>query len=104
MKIFDLFLPDLVFYVGGVDVHADDRLGLLNISDEGIRKREALFFQAIVNHNRQMLQHQQHQQEKKQEKQQQPQDFPSAAVCCVVGGGYAWRIQDAVRRHAILFE
>ena len=32
---------DLIFYNAGVDVHAEDRLGRLSLSDEGIRKRDA---------------------------------------------------------------
>ena len=29
---------DFVFYIAGVDIHYEDRLGNLNITDEGIRK------------------------------------------------------------------
>ena len=31
---------DFVFYVAGVDIHFEDRLGKLKISDEGINKRD----------------------------------------------------------------
>ena len=31
---------DYVFYIAGVDIHFNDRLGKLKISDEGIRKRD----------------------------------------------------------------
>ncbi|MEM7494458.1 MAG: histone deacetylase, partial [Pseudomonadota bacterium] len=34
--------PDLLFYIAGVDPHRDDRLGLLNISDQGLKRREQL--------------------------------------------------------------
>ncbi|WP_439815761.1 histone deacetylase family protein [Zavarzinia sp. CC-PAN008] len=34
--------PDIVFYLAGVDVHADDPLGRLALSDQGIAQREAL--------------------------------------------------------------
>lgn len=34
--------PDLLFYIAGVDPHADDRLGLLDISDSGLKAREHL--------------------------------------------------------------
>ena len=40
-KIGDLQF-DFVFYVAGVDVHFEDRLGKLNITETGIRKREEL--------------------------------------------------------------
>ena len=34
--------PDLLFYNAGVDPHIEDRLGLLNISDSGLKARENL--------------------------------------------------------------
>ena len=33
---------DFVFYIAGVDIHFNDRLGKLKISDEGIKKRDEL--------------------------------------------------------------
>ena len=33
---------DYVFYIAGVDVHFNDRLGKLSLSDEGIRMRDEL--------------------------------------------------------------
>ena len=33
---------DYVFYIAGVDVHFNDRLGKLKISDEGIRERDEI--------------------------------------------------------------
>ena len=36
----------MVFYVAGVDIHFEDRLGKLKITDEGINKRDQ-----IVNEN-----------------------------------------------------
>ena len=30
---------DYVFYIAGVDIHFNDRLGKLNISDEGIKSK-----------------------------------------------------------------
>lgn len=36
------FAADIVFYNAGVDVHRDDRLGRLALSDEGVRARDAL--------------------------------------------------------------
>ena len=44
------FLPDIVIYDAGVDVHLNDRLGRLNITSDGIMARDLLvlsFFQAI---------------------------------------------------------
>lgn len=34
--------PDLIFYNAGVDPHHEDRLGLLNLSDDGLKARERL--------------------------------------------------------------
>ncbi|MEL6435903.1 MAG: histone deacetylase, partial [Pseudomonadota bacterium] len=34
--------PDLVFYNAGVDVHGEDRLGKLSLTDHGIEKRDRL--------------------------------------------------------------
>lgn len=34
------FVPDIVFYLAGVDVAAGDRYGRFNLSDEGIRARD----------------------------------------------------------------
>ena len=36
------FQPDLVFYVAGLDVHQNDRLGKLALSDAGIEQRDAV--------------------------------------------------------------
>ena len=33
---------DFVFYIAGVDVHFNDRLGKLNISDDGIKERDEI--------------------------------------------------------------
>ena len=43
---------DFVFYIAGVDIHFNDRLGKLKISDEGIKSRDELvienFFSIFV--------------------------------------------------------
>ncbi|WP_164157550.1 histone deacetylase family protein, partial [Sandarakinorhabdus rubra] len=39
---FDRYRPQLLLHQAGVDVHADDRLGRLALSDAGITAREAL--------------------------------------------------------------
>lgn len=38
----DRHRPDLILYQAGVDVHADDRLGRLSLTDEGIAARDTL--------------------------------------------------------------
>ncbi|NVE95820.1 histone deacetylase family protein [Altererythrobacter lutimaris] len=39
-QVLDQFAPDFVFYQAGVDPHAEDRLGRLNLSDEGLIARD----------------------------------------------------------------
>jgi acetoin utilization deacetylase AcuC-like enzyme len=70
--------PDLVFYNAGVDPHADDRLGLLTLTDEGLRARDA----QVIKVCRQL-------------------DLPLA---CVIGGGYSADADAVAARHRILFE
>ena len=41
------FDPDLVLYQAGVDVHGEDRLGRLDLSDEGLDRRDAYVVQAV---------------------------------------------------------
>ncbi len=69
---------DYVFYIAGVDVHFNDRLGKLNISDEGIRKRDE-----IVTEN-----------------------FFSKGIplCGVLGGGYNKDFEKLVELHSILHQ
>lgn len=40
--------PDLVFYNAGVDPHADDRLGLLQLTDSGLQARDRLVASACA--------------------------------------------------------
>ena len=67
---------DYVFYIAGVDIHFNDRLGKLKISDQGIRARDE-----IVTEN-----------------------FFSKGIplCGVLGGGYNKDFETLVRLHAIL--
>lgn len=70
--------PDLVFYNAGVDPHADDRLGRLNLSDGGLRTRDTLVIESCLQRS-----------------------IPLAGV---IGGGYADDVDVLARRHAILHE
>ncbi|UPQ82204.1 histone deacetylase [Pseudomonas knackmussii] len=71
-----LYQPDLVIYDAGVDVHRDDALGLLNLSDEGLAMRDS----AVINHCL-------------------GRDIP---VVGVIGGGYDKDRTLLARRHARL--
>ena len=69
---------DYVFYIAGVDIHFNDRLGKLKISDEGVRKRDE-----IVTEN-----------------------FFSRGVplCGVLGGGYNKDFKKLVELHSFLHQ
>lgn len=69
---------DMVFYNAGVDPHADDRLGRLSLTDDGLRERD----RTVLAHFR-------------------DRGIP---VCGVIGGGYSTDIPALAARHAILFE
>jgi len=68
--------PDLVFYNAGVDVHAEDRLGRLSLTDKGIVERDR---RVIGFFNR--------------------SGIPVAAV---QGGGYSSDVNAVARRHTII--
>jgi acetoin utilization deacetylase AcuC-like enzyme len=70
--------PDLVIFDAGVDVFEDDPLGMLNISLEGIRAREAMVIKTVRNLG-----------------------IPLATV---IGGGYDKDQAALARRHAIVVE
>ena len=69
---------DYVFYIAGVDIHFNDRLGKINISDEGIKERDE-----IVTEN-----------------------FFSKGIplCGVLGGGYNKDIKKLVELHSYLHQ
>lgn len=70
--------PDIVFYNAGVDVHGDDRLGRLKLTDRGIATRDRM----VISHFRAL----------------------KIPVCGVIGGGYSRDADAIAARHAILFE
>ncbi len=71
-----LYQPDLVLYDAGVDVHQDDALGYLNLTDAGIARRDRLVIDQCL-----------------------ARDMP---VCAVIGGGYDKDRHALARRHGIL--
>lgn len=44
--ILDRVMPDFIFYQAGIDVHADDKLGRLALTDEGIAARDRIVARA----------------------------------------------------------
>jgi acetoin utilization deacetylase AcuC-like enzyme len=65
--------PDIVFYNAGVDPHADDKLGRLALTGEGIARRDRYVIETC-----------------------RAAGVPTA---CVVGGGYADDLDRLARRH-----
>ena len=73
-KCIERFSPDLVLYVAGVDIHANDKLGRLSIDDEGLFEREM----TVLNFFKK-------------------RDIPIATV---MGGGYSDDNRELAYRHA----
>ena len=70
--------PDLVLYNAGIDPHEADLLGKLNLTDQGIAKRDHKVLSTC-----------------------QQAQIP---VACVIGGGYSNNLPALIQRHAILFK
>ncbi len=75
--LLNLYQPDLVLYDAGVDVHRDDALGYLSLTDAGLLRRDRAVFDAA-----------------------RSRGIPVAAV---IGGGYAKQHAELVPRHQQLF-
>ncbi len=67
---------DFVFYIAGVDVHFNDRLGKLKLTDEGIDKRDKII---IENYFKKKI-----------------------PLCGVLGGGYNKNFKKLIELHACL--
>ena len=67
---------DFVFYVAGVDIHFDDRLGKLKISDDGINKRDKIVIENFYSKN--------------------------IPLCGVLGGGYNKNFEKLIELHSML--
>tara|TARA_B100000900_G_C20478068_1_gene674252 strand:- start:180 stop:1073 length:894 start_codon:yes stop_codon:yes gene_type:complete len=69
---------DFVFYIAGVDIHFNDRLGKLKISDEGIRNRDEIVTQNFFS--------------------------KGIPLCGVLGGGYNKDFKKLVELHSFLHQ
>ncbi|MDC3104312.1 histone deacetylase [Candidatus Pelagibacter bacterium] len=67
---------DFVFYIAGVDVHYNDRLGKLKLSDEGIEKRDMLVIENYF--------------------------IKKIPLCGVLGGGYNRNFDKLIELHSKL--
>lgn len=70
--------PDLVIYDAGVDIYQHDPLGLLNVSLDGIRQRDAYVIKTVREAN--------------------------IPIATVIGGGYDQDQTALAKRHAIVIE
>ena len=67
---------DFIFYIAGVDIHFNDRLGKLKISDQGIKMRDELVIENFFSKR--------------------------IPICGVLGGGYNKDFNKLVELHSIL--
>jgi acetoin utilization deacetylase AcuC-like enzyme len=67
------FDPDLICYIAGADPYAEDQLGGLKLTIDGLKKRDQLVFR--VAHARKI------------------------PVMVTFAGGYAWQVEDTVTIH-----
>ena len=77
-KALQLAQPDLLIYDAGVDIYQHDPLGLLDISLDGLRARDALVLDTATNRG--------------------------IPIATVIGGGYDHNEKALAKRHAIVVE
>ncbi|WP_236037207.1 histone deacetylase family protein [Marinomonas vulgaris] len=77
-KILKSHQPDFIFYDAGVDVHQDDRLGYVNLTDAGVLARDKYVIETCIALN-----------------------LPTA---CVIGGGYDRQEDKVAWRHSLLHQ
>ena len=76
LKVLNKDRYDFIFYVAGVDVHFEDRLGKLKISDDGINKRDQIVIENFYSRN--------------------------IPLCGVLGGGYNKSFEKLIELHSML--
>lgn len=75
-KLLQDLQPDIVMYDAGVDVHKDDRLGKLALTNDGVFERDRTVLRTCVSSG-----------------------YP---VACVIGGGYGEDMSALIYRHSLL--
>ncbi|WP_373185174.1 histone deacetylase [Halopseudomonas sp.] len=71
-----IYQPDIVLYDAGVDVHQEDALGYLRLTDNGIASRDRMVIEHCLGRG--------------------------IPVCAVIGGGYSNDREALARRHGLL--
>lgn len=77
-NLLDQYRPDFIFYDAGVDVHQNDRLGYVNLTDEGIFQRDLYVLKTC-----------------------RDQSIP---VAVVIGGGYDRDERVVAKRHSLVHQ
>ena len=77
-EVFDRSAPGLVFYNAGVDPHADDRLGHLELTDAGLKARDRMVAEACASRG--------------------------IPIVGVLGGGYSKDALAVARRHVFMVD
>ena len=77
-QIHQLFSPEIIFYISGVDILSTDKLGRLKISREGCKKRDDMVFDYAFKNN--------------------------LPIITSMGGGYSTKIYDIVEAHCNTFK
>ena len=77
-KCIKIFIPDIVIYDAGVDVHENDKLGNLKLTSNGILKRD----KKVINFFKKK----------------------SIPIATVIGGGYSNNNLELAKRHSIVFQ
>ncbi len=75
--VLDAAAPDLVFYLGGIDVRHDDRFGRLALSREGIAARDRFVVASVLDRG--------------------------LPLCLLLSGGYAATPEETADLHAIMY-
>lgn len=76
--IFEQFQPDIVFYLGGIDILETDHFGRLAMSMRGLRNRDEIVIETVYQ-----------------------KGFP---LVLLLSGGYAPTLSETVKAHASMFE
>ena len=76
LKVLNKDRFDFVFYVAGVDIHFEDRLGKLKITDDGINKRDQIVIENFF--------------------------LKNTPLCGVLGGGYNKSFEKLIELHSML--
>lgn len=77
-KLLNDHQPDFVLYDAGADVHKDDRLGYVNLSDQGVLSRDRYVIESVMERN--------------------------IPIACVIGGGYDHDHSKVAQRHSLLHQ